>query len=280
MIKRAGFCVLVALISSCQPAPEPLLQIEGWTPQGEIAIYTPDTLWEAINGAADTFLAYGFQLLRLQQFSAGDVTVTVSVYDMGAPINAFGVYRAEMPADLPVVDACTEAVVSPPYQCLLLKDRYYVKVDAHEGDIDDASGAGLVNAIAQGLPGSTELPAALAELPFEGMVAGSARYTRERLLGLAELNDAVHARYLDDAGTGYQVFVVLPHEDGSLEEAWDALAQRWQWIEHGGVPVLYREVPYEGLVGVVRGETGLLGVAGVAGQEALLDKLGRLTNDS
>jgi len=279
MIKRAGFGALAVLMLSCQPAPEGFLQIDGWMPQGAPTIHTSETLWEAINGAADTYLAYGFEVLTSQQFSAGDVTVTVNLYDMGSPLNAFGVYRTEAPADLPVVDAGTEAVVSPPYQCLLLKDRYYVKIDAYEGDIDDAAGKSLVQGIAEALPGSTDVPPALASLPEKGMVPGSARYTREGLLGLSELNEAVHASYRDDDGGEYQTLVVLPAADGSLDTVWTALAERWQEIDHHGRPVLYREVPYEGLVGVMHGAEGLIGVAGVETREQLLDQLDRLTND-
>jgi hypothetical protein len=279
MIKRAGFGILVALMLSCQPASEGFVKIDGWVPQSEPATYTSDTLWEAINGAADTFLAYGFEIMTTQQFSAEDVTVTVNVYDMGSPLNAFGIYRTEAPADLPVVDAGTEAVVSPPYQCLLLKDRYYVKIEAYEGDIDDGAGRSLVKGIAQSLSGSSDLPPALAALPVEGMVPGSARYTKEGLLGLSELNDTVHASYLDDAGDRYQALVVLPAADGSLVTVWTALAERWQEIDHHGRPVLYREIPYEGFIGVMHGAEGLLGVAGVETKELLLERLDRLTND-
>jgi hypothetical protein len=134
-----------------------------------------------------------------------------------------------------------------------------------------------VKAIAQALPGSSSPPPELAALPSEGMVEGSARYTKERLLGLAELNEAVHARYSDETGAGYQVFVVLPSGEGSSDEPWDALAQLWQQIDHDAMPVLFREIPYEGLVGVMRSEAGLLGVAGVETQEALLERLESLS---
>jgi hypothetical protein len=39
--------------------------------------------------------------------------------------------------------------------------------------------------------------------------------------------------------------------------------------------VLFREVPYMGLVGVARTETGLYGVAGAADEAELRDRLGR-----
>ena len=99
MIKRLFLVSILALVLSCQAAPQGFLTIAGWSPQGEPATYDADGLWELINGAADTFLSYGFETVTVQQYSAGDVTASVAAYDMGTPLNAFGVYRAEAPVD-------------------------------------------------------------------------------------------------------------------------------------------------------------------------------------
>jgi hypothetical protein len=171
----------------------------------------------------------------------------------------------------------TEAVVSPPYQCLLLKDRYYVKVEAYEGDIDQATGESLVAAIADALPGDPGLPPEFAALPADGMVAGSAQFTREALYGLAELNESVHAAYTDDAGSEYQAFVLLQTDEATADDTWQQLASRWQEIDLDGEPVLFREVPYSGLVGVIRSNGEIIGAANAADEEQLLDRLGRIT---
>jgi hypothetical protein len=280
MIARAATLILCfVVVLSCQPAPQGFLEIAGWSPQGEPSSHGPDGLWEMINGAADTFLDYGFVELTAQQYSNGSVTVTVNAYDMGTPLNAYGVYRVEAPEGDLVVDAGSEAVVSPPYQCLLLKDRTYVKVEAYEGDIDEATGRELVVEIASALPGSVEPPPEMAALPAEGMIAGSARYTRRGLFALAELDEAVHASYVDDDGTEYRAFVLLPESAGSDEALWDALAERWQVLEEGGRTVLYREVPYEGFVGVARGSVGVVGVAGCETREELVERLARVVTE-
>jgi hypothetical protein len=171
------------------------------------------------------------------------VTVFVAVYDMGRPLNAFGIYRTEAPPDESALPLGTEAVVSPPYQCLLLKDRYYVKVEAYEGDINQATGESLVAAVANALPGETELPPEFGALPADGMVAGSSQYTREA------------------AGSEYQAFVVLQTDEVTTDDVWQKLASRWQEIDLGGEPVLSREIPYSGLVGVIRANGGIVGVA-------------------
>jgi hypothetical protein len=276
MIARFATLVLSVIVLSCQPAPQGFLDIGRWSPQGEPSSYGPDGLWEVINGAADTFLDYGFEELTTQQYSNGSVTVTVNAYDMGTPLNAYGIYRVEAPEGDLVVNAGLEAVVSPPYQCLLLKDRMYVKVEAFEGDIDEDTGRELAEGIANALPGSVELPPEVAALPAEGMVAGSARYTRRSLFALAELDEAVHASYVDDDGTEYRAFVLLPGSAGADDAQWEALAERWQVLDEGGRTVLYREVPYEGFVGVARGSVGVVGVACSESPEKLVERLARL----
>ena len=276
MIKRFFLVSMLALILSCQAAPHGFLTIAGWSPQGEPATYGAEGLWELINGAADTFLSYGFETVTVQKYSAGDVTASIAVYDMGAPLNAFGVYRAEAPVDEPALSVGTEAFVSPPYQCLLLKDRYYVKVEAYEGDIDQASGEALVAAIADALPGEAGLPPEFGALPTDGMVAGSSRYTRESLYGLAELNECVHAAFTDDAGSEYQAFVMLQTGAATAEDIWQQLATSWQETNLGEEAVLYREVPYSGLVGVTRSGGEIVGVANAADEQQLLDRLGRI----
>ena len=276
MIKRVFQVAVLALFLSCQTAPQAFLTIAGWSPQDEPSTYDATGLWELINGAADIFLSYGFETVTVQKFSAGDVTASIAVYDMGRPLNAFGIYRTEAPADETAVSVGTEAVVSPPYQCLLLKDRYYVKVEAYEGDIDQATGESLVAAIADALPGEAGLPPEFMALPTDGMVAGSGQYTREALYGLAELNESVHAAYTDDTGSEYQVFVLLQTDEITADDVWQKLTSRWQEIDHGGEPVLFREVPYSGLVGVIRSNGGIIGVTNAADEEQLLDRLGRI----
>jgi len=275
MIRRVFLLGVLAAVLSCQATPQGFLTIAGWSPHGEPETYDAAGLWELINGGADIFLSCGFETVTVQNFSAGDVTASIAVYDMGRPLNAFGIYRTEAPPDEAALPVGTEAVVSPPYQCLILKDRYYVKVEAYEGDIDRATGESLIAAIVDALPGEAVLPPEFKALPRDGMVAGSSNYTREALYGLAELNGCVHAAYADGAGSEYQAFVMLPSEELTADDAWQKLATRWKEIDLGGEPVLFREVPYSGLVGVIRSNDGIIGVANAADEEQLLDLLGR-----
>ena len=170
--------VLIALMMAAIPAAAqpPGVQVpapDGWTAVDQEYRYGRDDLWEYINGAAELFLTYRFQELVVADFEKGDGALTVSVYDMGSPLDAYGVYETEKPAEAEVLaDAGSAALLQPPYRGLLIKDRYYVKIEAGGGDISAEALGGALRNVAEGLPGENGLPAQLAALPEQGRVPG------------------------------------------------------------------------------------------------------------
>jgi len=262
-----------ATLISCSQQISDFPVLEGWTQDGEVLSYDADNLWEYINGAAELFLEYDVQTCQTADLSHGDLTVTVDVYDMGTPLNAFGIFVRERPAPGAPLPGATEAVVSPPYQALLLKDAVYVKVNAIEGELSETAGRELLEALAAALPGQTYYPAELDLLPQTGVVAGSQGYKREGYLGLTELSHCLYAEYAGEDGETYEGFVVLPEPGSSPSSTWEALSGEWTSVEHQDRTILFNEVPYRGLVGVVQSDGSLLGIAGAADQAELLKRL-------
>jgi hypothetical protein len=250
--------------------------VEGWSETSPARLFGPDTLWEEINGAADVFIGYGFQRLTSCELAAGDLTVSVGVYDMGSPINAFGVYRTELPDGATTLDIGAEAFLSPPYQALLLKDRFYVKIDAYEGEISEAAGRQLLHGLADALPGAAGLPEPLLSLPHDGLVAGSQGFARDSFLGLAELARTVFASYRDDDGASYRVFRILAMPGDTEAAVWQRLAERWVGVESPSGEILARNVPYQGVVGVIRTSNGIFGVADNQDKAQMVGRLSAL----
>jgi hypothetical protein len=248
--------------------------VEGWAQPGEVLIYDADNLWEYINGAAELFISYGVRNCHTTDLTSGDLTVTVDLYDMGTPLNAFGVFEREASGEPVEVADAVAALVSPPYQALLLRGSTYAKVNVHEGEMTMEAGQGLLEALAAALPGQTSMPSEFQLLPSSGKVAGTESYQAEAFLGLTELTDCVFAEYSDGAAETWQGFVVLPD---AAQSVWDALAGDWGSVERGGSEVLFREVPYRGWVGVVWTDQGLFGVSEAADQAALLARLDSFT---
>ena len=262
---------------SCARQESDFPAVEGWTRTGDVSTYDADNLWEYIDGAAELFVEYDVQTCMTADLSAGDLLVTVELYDMATPLNAFGVYKREHPAPGMSIPEATEAAIAPPYQALLLKGATYAKLNAVEGELTFATGRQLVEALASALPGRTGYPSELDLLPRDGMVEGSEGYTRQGYLGLTELNRCLYAEYADADGQTWEGFVVLPPAGSSPASVWEALATEWDSLQEDGRTVLYKEVPYRGLVGVVRTERSVLGVSDAPNQGALLQRLDDLT---
>jgi len=275
-IESVAVLAAVAIAAPCSAQEVGFPEVEGWSVASDVQTYTADDLWEYINGAAELFVEYELETCHTGDLAAGDLVVTVDYYDMGTPLNAFGVYVRERPDPGMTLPRATEALVSPPYQALLLKGSRYVKVNVFEGELTDANGRELIEAIARALPGPTEYPAELNLLPENGRVAGSAGFQRDGFLGLTELPDCLYAEYSSDGAETWQGFAMLPSAHSPNEATWERLAGAWQSMEQDGLSVLYREIPYRGLVGIVNTEQGIVGASGAADQSQLLSRLNGL----
>lgn len=244
--------------------------VDGWSQVGEVLTYDADNLWEYINGAAELFVEFGVQTCRTVDLIAGDVTVTVDLYDMGTPLNAFGVFEREKPGDDVPVPEATAGVISAPYQALLLKGSTYAKVNTFEGELTDETGLQLLEALARALPGEAELPSELDLLPEEGKVPGTEGFKPLAFLGRAELTDCLYAEYSLAGEENWQGFVILPAASASV---WESLSESWESVENDGEVVLFTEIPYSGFVGVMKRGERVFGVAEAEDRPQMLSRL-------
>jgi hypothetical protein len=200
--------------------------------------------------------------------------VTVNIYDMGTSLNAFGIYTAQRSGEAQKLEIGTEAIISPPYQCLLLKDMFYVKVEAFEGKITEAAGKNILEAVAKALPGKEEFPEELGRLPGKGKIEGSEGFFGESYLGLSALNNCVYARYKEGSGEEFQLFSMIPGAGESDESLWKKLAAKWQVVKGKKHKVLAKKIPYKGLVGVTLTDEGLFGAAAFINEKELVKRMG------
>lgn len=248
-------------------------QIKGWTAQGDVIIYKPGNLWEYIDGAANLYLSYDFRLLKMREFKKDDTIVMVEIYDMGSSINAFGIYSSERSDDTNLLKIGTEAVVIPPYHALMLKNRFYVKVVIEQGELDQKKGEGILKDVEGFLKGGTDFPAELRLLPEKGEIPGTVKYITEGYLGLSEINNLLFADYKDSSSNEFRTFIMILPDKGKVDETWKRLSEKWQAESRKGKTVLYREVPYEGLIGIVKTNGMITGVSGVEEKGELLNIL-------
>ncbi|UCC68308.1 MAG: hypothetical protein JSV79_14590, partial [Armatimonadota bacterium] len=184
---------IAILILALLPKPD---AVPGWTWREEPRKYSPQTLYEYIDGSADLYLAYGFKEAVVGDYfgsGEGGRWITVDIYDMGAPLHAFGIYGAERPPDVEPFAAGTQGYLSESL-IAFWQDSYYVKVMLIEGK-EAAAARALGKAVAEKLPRPAEMPVELRFIPTEGRIADSERYVKSGALGHKFLVEVVSADY-------------------------------------------------------------------------------------
>ncbi len=274
---KAKKLILVLLLSiEYSFAHIDLSNIEDWKPIDERQTYNRENLWEYIDGAADLFLSYGFEQLISQELEQDSIIVVLDVYDMGKPLNAFGIYSAERPSNAGRRSAGTEAVIIPPYQALMVKGQYYVKVNVSRGNLETEAAYALLQEIAQILPGTNNYPREFTILPEKNRQPYSYSYTKENFSGLSELNSCISAEYQSEDYGSYTCFAVVGLEQEETQSIWTTITSKWKKDTVAKAEVYYRKIPYKGYVGVIKKNGTILGITGIKDKTHLFEMLEQL----
>ena len=170
----------------------------GWVLDGALEQYTPQNLYEKINGLAELFLSYDVVALTFASFAKppdAEVVFDVSVYDMGTPTNAFGIFSVERSPDEPPVDVGRSGCRSDA-NFFIWQGRYYVKIIASDaGDELTKVGTALAAELTRSLPDSGEQVWGLRAMPRADRVPRSLRYFKVDAMGLDFMRDTYTARY-------------------------------------------------------------------------------------
>lgn len=170
----------------------------GWRMMGTAERFNPQNLWQRINGYAEFFLSYDMVQMTFAVYtdSSNDETfIEASIYDMGDPANAFGVFSAErqkyfFPLDLGRKGYRSEASL------FIWKGQYYVRMIASRDDLSIRKiNLELAKKLIHSLSDTGEPVWGLKILPKAGRVPGSVRFFRRDAMGLDFLENTYTARY-------------------------------------------------------------------------------------
>lgn len=182
--------------------------IEGseWRRSDGVTIFDDINLFEHINGAAEAFFAYGFQLCGTAEYIPGngngkapasseDVFIQVDIYNMERPIYAFGMYTSEIYSEAELVEIGAQGYIETP-ALNFWKGSYYVKIMGASVD-ESASKANMEigKHIAAQIPGEAKNPPMLSLLPREGLITGTETFVLDDILGYSFLKNGVMADY-------------------------------------------------------------------------------------
>jgi hypothetical protein len=197
---------LLALLAAAPDTAAKLpARFDGWKLTGPVATYTPETLFEYIDGGADAFLQADFEDLASATYAKGKVEATADVYHHRDAPCAFAIYSQERRPGSTKMPGKLEGIASADH-LEFVAGSYYVKL-ALPGGGDPALLPKLAEAIAAKLPGSRATPAVLAAFPDEGKRPRAEKLTAHDFLGHRFLHSAAAAPYELD-GARFRLFAV------------------------------------------------------------------------
>jgi hypothetical protein len=163
------------------------------TAQGAPSFYGPDNLYQYMDGGADVYLLYDFQVLLHQDLKSGQADVSVDIFDMGNSEDAFGMYAAERAPDYGFLDIGIEAYRNEGI-LNFLQDRYYIKLTGFGPGSDDLLEK-FARTLSERIAGTQKFPSLLDNLPQEHRVKHSEQFTRQDPLGHRFLSPAYIVSY-------------------------------------------------------------------------------------
>jgi hypothetical protein len=194
---------------------------EDWTAKDPVNLYDRDTLFEHINGEAELYIPYGFDMLATVTYvnrSNPEVWLIADVYRMGSLLDAFGIYANYRRAKAEGVTIGGDGFILPS-QLMFYQDRYFVRLQVTgatslQKNIFLACG----RAIAQKLPNNEGRPRELELLRIPALVPGSERYITQSLLGYAFFRRGIIADAVLE-GKQMQIFVIMNDDQAAAQKA-------------------------------------------------------------
>jgi len=205
---------------------------------GDVEHYTPETLFERINGKDESYISKGFRSLDLQEFclvGRPEAYLSLWVYDMGQAANAFAAFSAQRRSD--AVDLnLTAHIYQSGESIYFTHGRYYAEVQVPPESPSELSEAGLTLAgsfIERTVVEQAGQLEGDALLPEQGRLPNSIELLKSHVFGFAGFDDVWLARYEIDGvmATAYVSVRSGPDEAEGLAKAYVAFLDRYGAVE-------------------------------------------------
>ena len=178
--------------------------VDGWERLGQIREYNPNNLFDYINGAAELFIHYKFNLLNIQEYIKGNTNIKVEIYQHESPLYAFGMYSQERYSDSDFLDIGAQGYGHSDY-LNFVKDRYYIKLIGSKSQFSQLKL--IAEEVADNLPGDSQLPQEISDLPSKNRIDHTEKFIADNFMGLSFMNDVMVANYKSE-GKDFFVFIM------------------------------------------------------------------------
>jgi hypothetical protein len=237
-------CIMAALAAAC-PSPAAQRALEtmlpaaftpGWTADGKVVTYTPENLYKYIDGEAELYLPYGFRkavTVMYVKAGSGDTGIVVNIFEMGSPLDAFGIYANYRSPTLKRIEVGAEGFLDES-QLMFYQDRYFVQVESsgaltQEGPVFLA----CAEAVSRNLPGNRQRPLEVEFLKVAATVPLTEKYYAAGILGYGFLGKGLTAEAVLE-GALVKPIVIL---GASEETAKKTLADYGKYLKNAGAQV-------------------------------------------
>jgi hypothetical protein len=236
-------------------------EVEGWKWDGKETKYNTKTLFDYIDGAAELYLAYGFQNLTVRRFEkSNQPPITLELYEMASSEDAYGVFSFEQQDEAVGIGQGSE------FGGGLLrfwKGKYFVSIYADgEGVEVESTILKTGRATANAIRATGPEPKLIDFIPGKdlGLVDKSVRYLKshvllnqrffvahQNILNLSRKTEAVLAQYLQDkqkiqlllirypnakeAGDAYQKFMEAYLPDARGKDRSKTEDGKWTFVQ-------------------------------------------------
>jgi hypothetical protein len=204
------------------------IKLQGWIRAKEPIVYSREKLTDHINGAAEIYYTYAVKDVTVYEFEQkGKGTISVDIYDMTNPDDAFGIYSFNRSGSKDFVEVGNEGVIGPGLLDFWIA-QYYVRVSTGlDTKLSNTDLIGVGKSIAGNLATKkAEEPKLVKFLLKDGLVPGSSVYFHQKLilnnvcpevnkfidLKLTDKTNAVYAEYESDKKPASLLIIDYPNK--------------------------------------------------------------------
>ncbi len=167
----------------------------GWDLSTDFPVYSPDNLWDYINGAADGYLSYAFKNLIMAEYSKGKYNIKVEVYNHKDDKNAFGIYTSERSPDYNFLDIGAEGYQQGSILNFLAGDKYIkIHADSDKKSVIKAM-IGIAKDLSENLSHNGDFPKMLEHFPQKNKIPYRQKFIAQNFLGHGFFNDVFTVDY-------------------------------------------------------------------------------------
>jgi hypothetical protein len=199
--------ILIGFSGSALSQEIKLPELKGFKKTNSYPVYLPENLWDFNNGAADTYIAYGFINLHVAEYKKGKNVIKLEIYRHADNIMAFGIYSTERSPTFHYVNLGSQGYIADG-AINFFKGSFYVKIRTYSKNESTLKSAELLaHEVNDLIKGGKDMPSALSLFPSTGKKVNEETYINESVLGHKFLNKAYKANYESENDT-FSIFIM------------------------------------------------------------------------